>query len=561
MNISGFLYSQIGYDLKDPMKAIIRSNSEDYIKDGTVFALLDAKSGKSSLSGKVEKWGPKWKSFWWLIDFSGLDREGEYKIAVSYDGKTVLKSGPFPVGPHILWDKTVKLVALEQLEERSKLARNQIGWKDCGSHWREVNSHATTVIGLCDLLELGYEWIEPEDRERLIKQIMVGCDYIGICQDKAEELGHPKGAIVHEIPSFIQIIPGDIAQSTVAFAMVSRLLSDIFPEKSRQYLARAQAAFGYITEHAKPYDSELFSHLNHGAPEDFAVPDEWMTRDLMMMLWGAVELWFCGKDVGYYLKKAEELAQKVLKRQVSKEKSEDGLYGHFYTFDSCDFTEKANTHHHFGYDTGGTFPHYIMPLLKMVCFWGKNPNIEKWRKAINDFAYGYFLPACSANPFYLIPEGYFKGEGLLNFCGPWHGINTTIAFASSLACVLEGFIGDRKFREIAVGGLQWIAGLNAGITTKSFGGCKVWREDVDEGKAVPYSQIYGVGTRYTGNWTDIRGTIPNGFDVNPQFELVVAPTLENDEPLLYTDEDWIPHSAGYISALAHLRRQKVLGDS
>ena len=85
-----------------------------------------------------------------------------------------------------------------------------------------------------------------------------------------------------------------MAQSTVAFAMASQLLADIMPEKSKEYLERAKNAFHYLMHDAKKYSSELFSHTNHGAPKDFKVPDEWMTRDLMMMLWGAVELWFCG---------------------------------------------------------------------------------------------------------------------------------------------------------------------------------------------------------------------------------------------------------------------------
>ena len=398
MNVSGLLYSQIGYDIKDPMRAIIRSNDPDYIKDGTVFSIRDCTNGKNVLTGEVKRWGNIWKNTWWEIDFSELYYPGIYKIIVSYRNKTVLKSEPFPVDEHILWDKSINMVALDQFEERSKLARNEIGWKDCGSHWREVNSHATTVIGLCDLFNLGYDWVEPKDRERLVAQIMVGCDYIGICQDKAEELGHPKGAIIHEIPSFIQVIPGDIAQSTVAFAMASKLLADILPAKSKEYLMRAEDSFGYLVNYAKPYCSELFSHSNHGAPDDFVVPEEWMTRDLMMMLWGAVELWFCGKNVDYYMKKAEELAQKLMNRQVPKEKSEDVLYGHFYTFDSCDFTEKANTHHHFGYDTGGTFPHYLMPFIKMTWFWVNHPDIELWRKTILDFALWVFPSRMQQEP-------------------------------------------------------------------------------------------------------------------------------------------------------------------
>jgi hypothetical protein len=44
-----------------------------------------------------------------------------------------------------------------------------------------------------------------------------------------------------------------------------------------------------------------------------------------------------------------------------------------------------------------------------------------------------------------------------------------------------------------------------------------------------------VGRRWTGCWTGIRGSVPNGFSVNPQFQLVVEPDIEKDEPLLYTE--------------------------
>ena len=104
----------------------------------------------------------------------------------------------------------------------------------------------------------------------------------------------------------------------------------------------------------------------------------------------------------------------------------------------------------------------------------------------------------------------------------------------------------------AVGNLQRICGLNAGITQGSLDGCVVWKAKVPEGHAVPYSQIYSVGRR----WTGILGTVPNGFSVNPQFRLVVEPTREKDEPLLFTDEDWIPHGAGFVAGLTALRNRK-----
>jgi hypothetical protein len=349
-----------------------------------------------------------------------------------------------------------------------------------------------------------------------------------------------------------------VAQSTVAFARASRLLADLNADKSDEYIVRAESAYEYLIRKAQPYGPEGFSHMNHGAPENFNVPKEWMTRDLFMMIWGAVELCASGKTI--YKEEAVSFARKAMARQVPENRKEGGFYGHFYTFDSCDFTEKANIHHHIGHDTGTTFPHYIVPLMDMISRWYDHPDVPAWRKTVESFACGYFLPACSKNPFYLLPEGYFMDEGLLVFCGPWHGINTSYGFAAALATKLEGFTGDRRFREIATGNIQWIAGLNAGITRESFKGCVIWKEEIPEGIALPYSQIYGIGNRYVGCWTDIKGTIPNGFDVNPQFRLEVKPTVENDGPWLYTDEDWIPHAAGWMSAITHLRERKFYAD-
>jgi hypothetical protein len=558
MEINGLLYSQIGYDLKDPMRALIRSTNPEFIIAGTSYVIQDCQTGEGVFQGEVRRWGELWKSNWWEMDFSVIDQPGEYQILVKDGEHEILHSDPFKVGQYLLWKETIPMVVLDQLEERERLARNGNGWKDCGSYWREVNSHATMVIGLCDLLNLGFESLESKDIERLVRQITVGCDYIGICQDKSKRLGHPEGAIIHEIPNHISIIPGDIAQSTVAFAKASRLLADILPDKSDEYLARAVKAFEYLIYKARPYGSFGFSHWNHGAPDNFNVPNEWMTRDLTMMLWGGVELWIAGKTE--FQEVAVRLAREIRERQISATNKEGDYYGHFRTFKSCNFSEKANVHHHFGHDTGGTFPHYIMPLFEMVKRWYDHPDEPLWREMIHDFAYGYFLPACSKNPFYLIPEGYFAGEGLLFFCGPWHGINTTIGFASTLASKLELFTGDSDFRNIAIGNLQWIAGLNAGITRDSFKGCFVWQETIEPGRAEPYSQIVGFGRKHVGAWTKIKGTIPNGFNVNPQFQLTVKPDAAADGPWLYTDEDWIPHVAGWISALSHLRDLKHYSD-
>jgi len=331
------------------------------------------------------------------------------------------------------------------------------------------------------------------------------------------------------------------------------LIAEFEPDKSADYLCRAEAAFLYVTRQAGPYGKSGFMASNHGAPEEY-VPTDWMTRDLLMMLTAALELVIAGRLE--YRAEAIKLARRVMVRQVPQENAEGGYYGHFYTFGDADFTEKANTHHHVGHDAGSTFPHYIIPFIEMGRRWYDDPDAPAWRKTLENFAYGYFLPACSANPFYLLPEGYFSGEGLLWFCGPWHGINTSYGFGAGLATELEMALGDKHFRQIAVGNLQWIAGLHSGITAESLAGCLRWKDDIPADKAISYSQISGVGNRYTGGWNEIAGTICNGFDVNPQFQFVIPPTAASDSPRLFTDEDWIPHAAGWISALARLRQRR-----
>lgn len=562
MDVSGFLYSQIGYDLGDPKRAIVRSHRREYLPEGALFQVFAAGVDAATpvLEGTVSYWGAVWKAYWWVVDFSDLEEPGTYTIVVRAPGAggpsddELLRSETIEIGDNLLWRETVEPIALDQMEERARQARNGIGWKDCGAEWREANSHASTLIGLCEVLSIGYQWLSETQVDRLRRQIIHGCDYLTVLQDAAERIGAPFGPLVHEIPNHLVLIPGDTAQAVVALAHAGRLIADTHPEQSADYIARAALAMDYLILKAEPYKGGNFSASNHGAPKGFQVPDEFMTRDLAMMMWGCVQLYAAGRTE--YKRHAARFAREVMARQVPEARAEDGLYGHFTTFASADFTEKANCHHHVGHDTGTTFPHFIAPMLDMASRWADHPEARAWRACVKRFAEGYLIPACSRNPFYLLPEGVYPGEGLLSFCGPWHGINTSYGYGAALASACRGVSGDPTLRQIVVGNLQWFCGLNAGITAKSFDGCVKWHASVPEGEAIPYSQIYGVGRRWTGNWTGIRGTVPNGFDVNPQFQLVIEPKLEHDEPLLYTDEDWIPHGAGFLAGLSAHRDRK-----
>jgi hypothetical protein len=548
----GLLFSQIGYDLGLPMRAMIRATDRNHVAESAQFMLVAA-DGSIVLTGVPTYWGHIWGDHWWLCDFSALSTQGHFHLRITADGAPLYPDALISVGRHLLFDTTAAVVGIDQFEERQRRARNGNGWKDCGHFWREANSHASTLIGMCDLLGYGFEWLVGDQHARLVAQIVTGCEYLAQLQDYAASVGHPDGAIAHELPNFPMLIPGDQAQCAVALIRASRLIFELHPERAADYLRRGEKAYLYLTRTMRPIGQTGFSASNHGAPAGYQVPDEFTTRDLMMTLWAAEELWISGK--WSYKAEAVDLAARILDRQVPESAAEDGLFGHFYTFDDKAFSEKANTHHHIGHDTGATFPHYLVALIDMCKRWDDHPDAPRWRAAIERFTRGYFIPACARNPFFLLPMGVWPDQGLLTFCGPWHGANVSIGFAATLAAQLWMFLGDDALRDIATGNIQWIAGLNSGLTRASFGGCVIWRmpDDFPEGVALPYSQIVGVGQRSVGAWTDIKGTIPNGFCTNPQFQLVVEPTVANDAPRLWTDEDWIPHSGAWISAVAILR--------
>jgi hypothetical protein len=98
-----------------------------------------------------------------------------------------------------------------------------------------------------------------------------------------------------------------------------------------------------------------------------------------------------------------------------------------------------------------------------------------------------------------------------------------------------------------------LAGLNAGITKENVAlGCVVFSTDVPEGAALPASMMCGVGTRWAGTWFQTRGVICNGFSTGKQFVYDTEPKKANDGPNSLTDEDWIPHSAGWLTGLMRL---------
>ncbi len=551
-SVTGLLVSQIGYDTGQPKRAIARLPAGETAAFS--FVVVEDATGREVCAGVMAACPDQWGSAWRVADFSGVDAPGTYRLIARRNREKWREEGPFAIGPDLLWQQSWRLTALEQSERRQQLAKDGLGWYDAGTHWQEADSHVAQIMGLCDLLEFRSNAIGAADRTRIEAQIVNGCDYLAKLQDMARDLPDGgDGALVHQSFRFeTLVLPGDAPKAALAFALAARLLSETHAVKEAEYRERAHRALRWFAS-ARPYSSETFSRVNHGFPPDAPVPDEWPTREWVTQLGAMVEMALAGGAA--HRDECAALASRIIARQILKQEAEDGYFGHFRLFDRSPVSEKAWVHNGdkgFGADIGGHFPHYLLPLLQMAKAWPDHPNAPQWEQAVRDFAYGYFQPACRANPFLLLPLGYFQGEGLLWFAGSWHGISGAYGLAAALALEFERHFGDPSFREIAVGNLQWIAGLNSGLTKESLFASHVFYRDVPPDAALPVSLIQGVGRDTAGGWMQFPGAICNGFSAGQQFQFDLAATAANDAPSAFTDEDWISHGGAWLSALARL---------
>ena len=548
---NGVLSSQIGYDTGYPVRVMIRSDQRDHLSDDAIFEVVDMKN-ETILNGPVEKWGKKWESYWWTADLSQLKYEGRYIVKIMNKDNVFLISDTIELGENLLWSRCFKTIAFDFLQSRAEQARTGKGWRDCGSDLQEFSSHMVAVDGLCDILKTNDNLLTQYDKEHIVGQILTGSEYLAHLQDKADSLGFGIGPVVHEDRQK-DVVTGNVAKASMIFAKVAQILHQEDPQKSKEYIARAKNAFTWIERNGPIVNPEeqIFFPSVHGAPLGAVPPaDQWMTRDLVMMIYAAVEIFKTGDHE--YMDKAVKLARQLEKRQVPQDEDEGGFYGHFYTYDdyaeygNIKFTEKANIHcgawSREGriYNKGGHYPHYLMPLIEMINLWPSHKDSDLWRKTLHDFAYGYFLPVVEESPFLILPSGYYHNEGLLYFSSWYHAHNNIYAFAASLALEFQKYFQDDRFLEIAIGNIQWIAGLNCG-----------WRQEGSQ-QYKSFSMISGIGSRNLESWTKIPGTIINGFSASKQFK-IQAPSLENDLPVYLDDEGYIAHSLPYLAALARLR--------
>lgn len=556
---AGMLFSQVGYETGFPVRIIIRLPAAELLGESTICRLI-SKENDTGHQTVCRYWGEIWKSHWWVAEFNDIE-EGEWFVQIISEGDCVFSDMGLIVKKNVLWDSTINWSSVDMLERRRHFTGVGAGWQDAGTLWVESPAQSAMIILLEELLEIKKDSFEVGFLERIYTQIMVGCDYLVMTQEKAEELGFPKGAMSHDIKGHEKdILPHDAMKALIALAKAAHLLPEKFETKKHKYADSAQQAFHWLTKTAKPMGSYGYMKMQRGLSADAEIPkNEWPTRDLLSMCRASLEMIKQGITGTEEL--AFDYARKVIMRQIPADKTVGGFYGHFYEFDSMEHAEPSWTHGivpsdkgvEFGTDMGGIYPNYLMPIVELMKKYPDHADAKMWKQSLTDFTYGYLIPACEKNPFYIVPQGIFGDEGPVWFCGTFHGTNAIYGYTAALAFELAVLLNEPKLKNIAYGNLQWLAGLNAGITKENVKlGCVVFSADIPEGAALPVSMICHIGKRWAGTWFQTRGVICNGFSTGEQFKYDVEPKKENDGPFSLTDEDWIPHSAAWLTGLLRI---------
>jgi hypothetical protein len=553
--VAGLLFSQIGYEPGYPVRIVVRLPEKALMNEQAVCRLVATGQEKDHETECIY-WGEIWKSHWWVAEFTALDETGEWDVEIWDGGKCLLRDTGLKVAHNILWDRTLPHASVDMLERRVHFTKVGAGWQDAGTLWVESPAQSAMTIALEELLEKTPDRFDQDMTDRIYKQITVGCNYLVMLREKAEAMGFARGAMTHDLHGHEKdILPQDAAKAVVALYRAAQLLPDKYAKEKNSYRKTAGLTFSWLTTAAKPMGDLGFSRFQRGLPEDIDIPaDEWQTRDLVTLCWAALEKW--KTEGGDAKEKCTLFARQIIERQIDEKDAENGYFGHFLEYPGMKHSEKAWAHgivnNSFGADIGQIYPNYLMPFIEMAALWPDYPDAEKWKNSLRQFVNGYLVPACTSNPFLIIPLGIFGEEGPVWFCGTFHGTNTIYGYTAALALELARFLDEPGLRDIAYGNLQWLAGLNGGITRENLKACVIFSTDVPEHAALPASMMCGVGDRWAGTWFATRGVICNGFSTGKQFVYDVEPKKANDGPFSLTDEDWIPHSAGWLTALVRV---------
>ncbi len=599
------LESQIGYHPRNTKHVYLRS-AEENPPEGIFapeFAVIDTKTDREVFRGKVAKWGRKWDTFWWVLDFTPLRLQGEFQVKTG-----TLVSSNFKIEDGIFHKTDLTVIALDQLEHRihQGVDDKRGGLKgmyvngapetriymDCGSPYAELEPVGTCVYALFELHDLLGGEFSANDRKRMIDLAAMGADYFVAAQRNSND-PEIDGMFYHSLlvnqqdtwaGSFSTYL--DTAYGMALLAKSHRFFKSRDPQRAARYLEAAKKAW-MLCAH-RPYHTKADRTFPDGcnayfwnAPvgiqdtfgrsfynildKDWKMPDSLRTRDRLPFIQGSALLYEITGDTKY-LDKAIEFADIVIERQFTDwEKPIEGCFGTFYEFEG---NNQAFFHE---FMQGGFWWQGNVEALNLEGFMHllrlspANPKAAMWQNAILTYAENYARKATTLNPLGIYPVACYKDPehgGLKYFQNTLMGSSCLYGFSAKNFLLLGDFLHDSSFQAPALAGVNFIGGLNSGIPN-------AYEETAWDARTL----IQGVGRSWFGPAGDLaetaRGSVPNGFCAAPQFW---QPTFDNfisyqsDKPRgminqgggLQFNEGWILHSHAYVHAVARLEAAYTL---
>jgi len=592
------LESQIGYHPRNTKHVYLRSLQETPPEGvfALEFSVVNAATEETVFSGKVESWGRKWGSYWWVLDFTPLRTTGEFYVKTGS-----LTSSVFKVEDGVFQKTDLGVIALDQLEHRihkglddtragikGKYTRPGVRiYMDCGSPYAELEPVGTCVYALMDLHEKLGDRFPEKDRKRMIDLALLGADYVAASQRESDDplkdgmffhslLVNANDTWAGNIFTYL-----DAAYGMALMARASSFFQKIDPERSARYLEVSKKAWRLCTH--RPYHTEDDFKFPHGIQEtfgrcvynitdkDWKRPKTLRTRDRLPFIQGSALLYEITREE-MYLSKAIESADAVAARQFTDWRNPiEGCFGNFYEFEGDDrsfFIEFAQGGHWWEGNVEACNLEGFMHLLRLA---PDHPKAAAWLNVIRTYGYSYARPATTRNPLGIYPVACYRDPqhgGLKYFQNTLMGSSCLHGFSTKNFMQLGAFLRDSRFQLNAIAGVNFIAGLNPGVPN-------AFQDTAWDARSL----IQGVGKSWFGPVGDLaptaRGSVPNGFSAAPQFWLHGDKDPRNftnfiayqeDKPAglinagggLQFNEGWILHSHAYVQGVAHLEAPYTL---
>ncbi len=593
------LISQVGYHNGDTKKAFIRSAHNEPAGLPDSFAVK--RSDETVYEGPIRYWGEKWGSYWWTMDFSAVNVDGRYSLCVTHD----VQSAGFDIRGDVLTNSRLSSddqcdlvdIALHQLDLRLKKTSDKDavpidgyvgkyipGYRDCGTEIRELSSHVVSLHGLLDMYENKdmYKGLSVEQQQKLISQVKWLADYIVFSQEHSEDPLY-NGRFNHD--GGWQTNYGttnyhnwhDTAYALTSLARTCILMKD--ETDCAEYLASARLAYDNCVYRPYNLDSDIGSRTDqngvntfnddfteevntlarqvYNKPENWNIPSSLKTKDKLTFLWGCMLLHEAtGEDK--YLDMAVDYARSAIGRQFTDwENHIDGVYGNFYAFegDNETFSLEWNQNHKF--HMGNIEPTNLRGIMDLYRLLPDHADAAKWYNAVKTYGEAYLKNSSRLSPLGIYPLTVYSDKqygGVKYFQVTNHGAVGMYGQVAKNMLEVAHFLGDKEYAELAANNLQFVAGLNPGIPTA-----------YDETAWQPKSMIIGLGADFFYAQHALtsapKGSGINGFSADVQFQPTKLGTVP-DAPkgILFPDgkyqfnEDYLPHSHGYVSGVALTER-------